>query len=63
MHQNQINFISYAQAAKMLGVAVVTIKKWAASGKIKRYAVTHRSVFLDKSEILELIKNSKVDHA
>lgn len=50
MHQNQINFISYAQAAKMLGVAVVTIKKWAASGKIKRYAVTHRSVFLDKSE-------------
>ena len=47
----------------MLGVAVVTIKKWAASGTIKRYAVTHRSVFLDKSEILELIKNSKVDHA
>ncbi|WP_304345862.1 helix-turn-helix domain-containing protein, partial [Campylobacter showae] len=50
MHQNQINFISYAQAAKMLGVAVVTIKKWAQKGIIKRYAVTGRSVFVDKDE-------------
>ena len=50
MHQNQINFISYAQAAKMLGVAMVTIKKWAQKGLIKRYAVTGRSVFVDKDD-------------
>lgn len=56
MHQNQINFISYAQAAKMLGVAVITVKKWAQIGLIKRYAVTRRSVFVDKDEILEMIK-------
>jgi putative DNA-binding protein len=59
MHQNQINFISYAQAAKMLGVAVVTIKKWAQKGIIKRYAVTGRSVFVDKDEILEMIRGKE----
>ncbi len=43
----------------MLGVAVVTIKKWAQKGLIKRYAVTGRSVFVDKDEILEMIRGKE----
>lgn len=60
MKTKGIKYISYHQAALMLGVAVITIKKWAKSGVIKRYAVTKRSVFVDREEILALIKKKEV---
>nr|DAJ36803.1 MAG TPA: Pyocin activator protein PrtN [Caudoviricetes sp.]DAW80492.1 MAG TPA: Pyocin activator protein PrtN [Caudoviricetes sp.] len=41
----------------MLNLSIITIKKWAQKGIIKRYAVTARSVFVDRDEILELIKS------
>lgn len=57
MKIEKINYISYKDAAAMLNLSIITIKKWAQKGIIKRYAVTARSVFVDRDEILELIKS------
>ena len=57
MKIEKINYMSYKDAAAMLNLSIVTIKKWAQKGIIKRYAVTARSVFVDRDEILELIKS------
>ncbi|EJP74455.1 helix-turn-helix transcriptional regulator [Campylobacter sp. FOBRC14] len=57
MKLEKINYISYKDAAAMLNLSIITIKKWAQKGIIKRYAVTARSVFVDRDEILELIKS------
>ena len=57
MKIEKINYMSYKDAAAMLNLSTITIKKWAQKGIIKRYAVTARSVFVDRDEILELIKS------
>ncbi|WP_169767456.1 helix-turn-helix transcriptional regulator [Campylobacter curvus] len=57
MKLEKINYMSYKDAAAMLNLSIITIKKWAQKGIIKRYAVTARSVFVDRDEILELIKS------
>jgi putative DNA-binding protein len=57
MKIEKINYMSYKDAAAMLNLSIITIKKWAQKGIIKRYAVTARSVFVDRDEILELIKS------
>lgn len=57
MKIEKINYMSYKDAAAMLNLSIVTIKKWAQKGIIRRYAVTARSVFVDRDEILELIKS------
>lgn len=57
MKIEKINYMSYKDAAEMLNLSIITIKKWAQKGIIKRYAVTARSVFVDRDEILELIKS------
>ena len=57
MKIEKINYMSYKDAAAMLNLSIITIKKWAQKGIIKRYAVTSRSVFVDRDEILELIKS------
>lgn len=59
MKIEKINYISYKDAAAMLNLSIITIKKWAQKGIIKRYAVTARSVFVDRDEILELIKSKE----
>jgi putative DNA-binding protein len=59
MKIEKINYMSYKDAAAMLNLSIITIKKWAQKGIIKRYAVTARSVFVDRDEILELIKKSE----
>ena len=60
MKIEKINYMSYKDAAAMLNLSIITIKKWAQKGIIKRYAVTARSVFVDRDEILELIKSRGV---
>ena len=60
MKLEKINYISYKDAAAMLNLSIITIKKWAQKGIIKRYAVTARSVVVDRDEILELIKSRAV---
>lgn len=60
MKIEKINYMSYKDAAAMLNLSIITIKKWAQKGIIKRYAVTARSVFVDRDEILELIKSRAV---
>ncbi|WP_149700119.1 helix-turn-helix transcriptional regulator [Campylobacter concisus] len=60
MKIEKINYMSYKDAAAMLNLSIITIKKWAQKGIIKRYAVTARSVFVDRDEILELIKSKGV---
>lgn len=60
MKLEKINYMSYKDAAAMLNLSIITIKKWAQKGIIKRYAVTARSVFVDRDEILELIKSKGV---
>ena len=57
MKIEKINYMSYKDAAAMLNLSIITIKKWAQKGIITRYAVTARSVFVDRDEILELIKS------
>ena len=57
MKIEKINYMSYKDAAAMLNLSIITIKKWAQKGIIKRYAVSARSVFVDRDEILELIKS------
>ena len=57
MKIEKINYMSYKDAAAMLNLSIITIKKWAQKGIIKRYTVTARSVFVDRDEILELIKS------
>ena len=57
MKIEKINYMSYKDAAAMLNLSIITIKKWAQKGIIKRYAVTARSVFVDRDEILELTKS------
>ena len=57
MKIEKINYMSYKDAAAMLNLSIITIKKWAQKSIIKRYAVTARSVFVDRDEILELIKS------
>ena len=57
MKIEKINYMSYKDAAAMLNLSIITIKKWPQKGIIKRYAVTARSVFVDRDEILELIKS------
>jgi putative DNA-binding protein len=59
MKIEKINYMSYKDAAAMLNLSIITIKKWAQKGIIKRYAVTARSVFVDRDEILELIKSKE----
>ena len=59
MKIEKINYMSYKDAAAMLNLSIITIKKWAQKGIIKRYAVTARSVFVDRDEILELIKSKR----
>ena len=60
MKIEKINYMSYKDAAAMLNLSIITIKKWAQKGIIKRYAVNARSVFVDRDEILELIKSRAV---
>lgn len=60
MKIEKINYMSYKDAAAMLNLSIITIKKWAQKGIIKRYAVTARSVFVDRDEILDLIKSRAV---
>ena len=62
MKIEKINYMSYKDAAAMLNLSIITIKKWAQKGIIKRYAVTARSVFVDRDEILELIKSRAVQY-
>ena len=57
MKIEKINYMSYKDAAAMLNLSIITIKKWAQKGIIKRNAVTATSVFVDRHEILELIKS------
>ena len=59
MKIEKINYMSYKDAAAMLNLSIITIKKWAQKGIRKRYAVTARSVFVDRDEILELIKSKE----
>lgn len=59
MKVEKINYMSYKDAATMLNISIITIKKWAQKGIIKRYAVTARSVFVNRDEILELIKSKE----
>ncbi|MGP1579426.1 MAG: helix-turn-helix transcriptional regulator [Wolinella sp.] len=58
MKNSSVNFISYKEAAQMLGLSVHTIKNWAKQGTITRYPITYRSVFVDRDEILEMISQA-----
>lgn len=52
-------FLTYQEAADMIGKKVVTIKTWARKGLINRYAPTKTSVFVKKTELLRLLEGGK----
>ncbi|MCZ6161982.1 helix-turn-helix domain-containing protein [Campylobacter ureolyticus] len=49
------DLITYEEAAKALRLSTETIRNWVRQGKIKKYPLTYRTVFLSKKELKEFI--------
>lgn len=49
------DLITYKEAGKALRVSTETIRTWVRQGKIKKYPLTYRTVFLNKKELKEFI--------
>jgi excisionase family DNA binding protein len=53
---NNENYLSFKESATLLGISLMTIRRWIEEGKLKPYKISARKIFLKESDIKEMFK-------
>jgi len=51
---NQENYLSFKEASALLGVSIMTIRRWIEDGKLKAHKISTRKIFVKESQIKEM---------
>ncbi|MCF7914506.1 MAG: helix-turn-helix domain-containing protein [Spirochaetaceae bacterium] len=60
MPEQSENLISYKEAAELIGVAEITVRKWTSTRFIPHYKLG-KSVRFSKTELMEWVRSKHVD--
>jgi excisionase family DNA binding protein len=53
---NESNYLTIKESAKLLGVSIMTIRRWIDDKKIKVFKLSPRKLFINKSELEGILK-------
>lgn len=59
-YENEKELLTPKEATQLLGICLTTLWLWVRQGKIKKYALTPRSIRYKRSELLALIDSSEI---
>lgn len=53
---NNENYLTRLEAAKILGISMMTMHRWIKKGKIEIYKMSERKTFIKESKLKDIIK-------
>lgn len=53
---DHINYLTYKESAQLLGVTIMTIRRWVKAGKLIPLKMSPRKIFIKESNLKEVLK-------